>query len=206
MRKVSLILVLSIGLGSITYAQTINIGTQVWMTKNLEVSTFRNGDPIPEAKTAEEWKKAGINKQPAWCYYKNDPANGAKYGKLYNWHAVNDPRGLAPKGWHVPSDADWQQLTDYLGGWEAGGKMKSTTGWTAPNIDASNRSGFSGLPGGVRDDDGTFSDVGNYGSWWSSTEFSTGTAWNRYLYYKDGDEGAGYYSKASGFSVRCIRD
>ena len=107
MKKVSLIFILLIGFGCISYAQTITIGTQVWMTKNLDVATFRNGDPIPQAKTDEEWEKAGENQQPAWCYYDNDPANGAKYGKLYNWYAVNDSRGLAPVGYHIPSDAEW---------------------------------------------------------------------------------------------------
>jgi len=106
--------------------KSVKIGTQVWMTKNLDVSVFRNGDTIPEAKTNIEWIKAGDNQQPAWCYYDNDPANGAKYGKLYNWYAVNDSRGLAPTGWHVPSDAEWTQLKDFLGGIEvAGTKMKS---------------------------------------------------------------------------------
>ena len=128
MKKASLIIVLLIGLGNITYAQTVTIGTQVWMTKNLDVATFRNGDPIPQAKTVEEWRAAGDNKQPAWCYYNNDPANGAKYGKLYNWYAVNDPRGLAPVGWHVPSDGEWTTLTNYLGE-QAADKLKSTSGW-----------------------------------------------------------------------------
>ena len=116
MKKVSLIFILLIGFGCISYAQTVTIGTQVWMTKNLDLATFRNGDPIPEAKTDEEWEKAGENKQPAWCYYDNDPANGAKYGKLYNWYAVIDSRGLAPVGYHIPSDADWTKLNDFLGG------------------------------------------------------------------------------------------
>ncbi|MBM3401498.1 MAG: hypothetical protein FJY21_04145 [Bacteroidetes bacterium] len=133
------------------YSQTVTIGNQVWMTKNLDLDKFRNGDPIQEAKTNEEWKKAGENKQPAWCYYNNDPANGTKYGKLYNWYAVTDPRGLAPKGWHIPTDMEWTILIDYLGGPDvAGGKMKSTGSeyWKSPNREASNESGFSGLPGG----------------------------------------------------------
>ena len=113
-------------------AQTVTIGSQVWMTKNLDVATFRNGDPIPEAKSNEEWEKAGENKQPAWCYYNNDPANGAKYGKLYNWYAVNDSRGLAPVGYHIPSDAEWTKLTDFLGGESvARTKMKSKSGWNS---------------------------------------------------------------------------
>jgi TolA-binding protein len=108
--------------------KSVKIGTQTWMAENLNVSTFRNGDPIMEAKTNEEWEKAGKEGKPAWCNYENDPKNGAKYGKLYNWYAVNDPRGLAPAGWHVPSDAEWTTLGDQLGD-EASNKMKSTSGW-----------------------------------------------------------------------------
>ncbi len=128
--KTVLTLLITVLFTQINYAQTVTIGTQVWMTKNLDVSTFRNGDPIPQAKSNSEWKAAGINKQPAWCYYDNEPANGAKYGKLYNWYAVNDLRGLAPAGYHIPSDAEWMQLTDFLGS-EAGKKMKSTSGWAS---------------------------------------------------------------------------
>ena len=95
---------------------TCEIGSQTWVAKNLNVSTFRNGDPIPEAKTKEEWKKAGKNKQPAWCYFENDPSNGTKYGKLYNWHAINDPRGLAPEGWHVSTKSECEDLGTYLSG------------------------------------------------------------------------------------------
>ncbi len=114
--------------------KTVTIGTQVWMTKNLDVSTFRNGDVIPQASTDEAWEAAGENEQPAWCYYEHDPANGTKYGKLYNWYAVNDPRGLAPEGYHIPTDAEWTVLTDYLGGAAfAGAKMKTTSGWVGFN-------------------------------------------------------------------------
>ena len=128
MKKVSLIFILLIGFGCIAYAQTVTIGTQVWMTKNLDVSTFRNGDPIPQAKTNEEWKNA---RGPAWCYYKNDPVNGTKYGKLYNRFAINDARGLAPQGYHIPSQVEWIKLTDYLGGRgpSAKTKLKSSSGW-----------------------------------------------------------------------------
>jgi uncharacterized protein (TIGR02145 family) len=114
-----------IGTGNSIFSQTVQIGTQVWMTKNLDLSTFRNGDPIPEAKTEEEWTKAGENHQPAWCYYDKDVTNGAKYGKLYNWYAVNDARGLAPVGYHIPTDDEWMDLEDFLGP-DAGDKMKST--------------------------------------------------------------------------------
>ena len=110
----------------------MTIGTQVWTTKNLNVATFRNGDAIPRAKTDKEWKAAGDNKQPAWCYYDNKAANGTKYGKLYNWYAVNDYRGLAPAGYHIPTDEEWTVLSTFLGGEDvAGKKMKSTSGWNS---------------------------------------------------------------------------
>ncbi|MBM3417911.1 MAG: hypothetical protein FJY17_03185 [Bacteroidetes bacterium] len=207
MKKVRLIFILLIGFGSISYAQTITIGTQVWMTKNLDVATFRNGDPIPQAKTDEEWKKAGENQQPVWCYYDNDPANGAKYGKLYNWFAVNDSRGLAPVGYHVPSDAEWTELTDFLGGKEvAGTKMKSTSGWEEDG-NGTNTSGFSGLPGGFRNYyGGPFGSIGYGGGWWSSTEYNTYLAWSRRLSYSVGSVSRGDYFKELGFSVRCLRD
>ena len=128
--KTVLSLLITFLFAQINYAQTVTIGKQVWMTKNLNVDKFRNGDSIPQAKTYEEWEAAGENKQPAWCYYDNDPANGAKYGKLYNFFAVNDSRGLAPTGYHIPSDEEWTKLTDYLGGSSAAGtKMKSASGW-----------------------------------------------------------------------------
>jgi uncharacterized protein (TIGR02145 family) len=130
MKKVNLILTLLIGFGCISYAQTVTIGTQVWMTKNLDVSTFRNGEPIIQAKTWGEWKVASENKQPAWCYYENDAANGTKYGKLFNWYAVNDSRGLAPVGYHIPSHDEWTEMTNYLGS-ENGNKMKNSSGWNS---------------------------------------------------------------------------
>jgi uncharacterized protein (TIGR02145 family) len=132
MKKPLILLFLVIFSVSNSFAQTVTIGTQTWTTKNLDVATFRNGDLIPEAKTDEEWKAAGKNKQPAWCYYDNKAANGTKYGKLYNWYAVNDYRGLAPAGWHVPTDEEWTVLSTYLGGEEvAGKKMKSSSGWNS---------------------------------------------------------------------------
>jgi uncharacterized protein (TIGR02145 family) len=183
----------------------VKIGTQVWMVENLNVERFQNGDIIPEAKTSKEWERAGKNHKAAWCYYKNNRKNGDKYGKLYNWYAVNDPRGLAPKGWHVPSDEEWNVLTDYLGGEEkAGAKMKSKSGWNDGG-NGTNSSGFSGLPGGYRTSDGTFSYFGYYGGWWSSTEANTTNAWNRYHYYSIGNVW-NYNDKPNGFSVRCLRD
>ena len=184
----------------------VSIGTQVWMAKNLDISTFRNGDLIPQAKTAEEWKKAGETQQPAWCYYDNDPANGQKYGKLYNWYAVNDARGLAPQGYHIPTKAEWTTLTAYLGGEEvAGTKMKSTSGWNE-NGNGSNESGFNGLPGGHRSKSGTFYAIGEDGYWWSSIEANTSDAWSHYLDYDAGNVYGVTNSKGGGFYVRCLRD
>jgi uncharacterized protein (TIGR02145 family) len=110
----------------------VKIGTQVWMAKNLSVFYFKNGDAIPVVKTAEEWKKAYENQQPACCYYENNAENGKTYGLLYNWYAVNDKRGLAPAGYHIPTEAEWTTLINYLGGEEvACTKMKSTSGWNS---------------------------------------------------------------------------
>jgi hypothetical protein len=107
----------------------VRIGSQTWMAQNLNLNKFRNGDVIPEAKTEEDWKNAGKNKQPAWCYYENNKNNGSTYGKLYNWYAVNDPRGLAPLGWHIPTDNEWTFLKNQLGE-DPGNKLKSKNGWS----------------------------------------------------------------------------
>jgi uncharacterized protein (TIGR02145 family) len=185
----------------------VTIGQQVWMKENLNVSTFRNGDPIPEAKTDEEWKKAGENKQPAWCYYNNDSSNGNRYGKLYNWFATNDPRGLAPEGWKIPSDEDWRRLTDFLGGEEesTGKKMQSTFGW-ANNENGTNESGFSSFPAGNRNDIGNFRDSGVEGSWWSSTEYGKEVAFLLTIRGWFSAPDIHSQNKKSGFSVRCLRD
>jgi uncharacterized protein (TIGR02145 family) len=176
------------------------IGAQAWMANNLEITTFRNGDPIPQAASDEAWKIAGQNKQPAYCY------NGETYGKLYNWYAVNDPRGLAPEGWHIPTDAEWTQLSDYLGGERvAGKKMKSTSGWNNKG-NGTNESGFNGLPGGCRYYNGTFYAQGYLGYWWSASEYNTGVAYHRSLGHLSGNLDRDDFIKEEGFSVRCLRD
>jgi uncharacterized protein (TIGR02145 family) len=190
----------------------IKIGSQVWMTENLNVDRFRNGDLIPEAKTADEWKKAGKEGNPAWCYNNNDPVNGQRFGKLYNWYAVNDPRGLAPEDWKIPSNEDWRHLSNFLGGEEvAGKKMKSTNGWNSDegkSGNGTNESGFSGLPGGDRNINGDFGDIGYGGTWWSSTvDTSEGSdAWFWGLAYFRGYFGGHFIYKSNGYSVRCLRD
>ncbi len=189
--------------------KTVKIGNQEWMAENLNVSTFRNGEPILEAKSAAEWKKAGDEGKPAWCYYENDPANGEEYGKLYNWFAVTDPRGLAPEGWHAPTDDEWQTLVDYLGGdYVAGGKIKETgtAHWESPNTNATNESGFSALPGGFRTSFGSYNDVGNFTNFCSSTEYDSNTPCRRHLGYNT-SRVYRYASKEQvGNSVRCVRD
>lgn len=185
---------------------TVNIGGQHWDMKNLNIDTFQNGDPIMLAKTNKEWIKANEDKTPAWCYYDNNPKNGEKYGKLYNWYAVNDPRGLAPKGYHVPSKAEWDNLVSYLGGPEISGKkLKSTEGWREEG-NGTNESGFSGLPGGYRGLIGGFGDVGDYAGFWSATEGGTYGAWYYVLGYYDDNVYSFYSSGGVGLSVRCLRD
>jgi uncharacterized protein (TIGR02145 family) len=188
------------------FLPTIVIGTQQWMNKNLDVAFYRNGDPIPQVTNSTAWAALTTG---AWCYYNNDSTQGNKYGKLYNWYAVNDPRGLAPQGWHIPSDGEWTILETTLGGSSvAGGKMKEagTLNWTIPNTGGNNNSGFAGLPGGVRNNDGTFYDVGNWGYWWSATENLTSFAWFLLLFYNSGTIFRSNFLKQNGISVRCLRD
>lgn len=188
----------------------ITIGTQTWMCKSLDVSTYRNGDTIPQVTDSLAWANL---KTGAWCYYNNDPAMGAIYGKLYNWYAVNDPRGLAPAGWHVPSYDEWMVLHNNIGGENhAGGKLKEvgTAHWLSPNVGATDEVGFTALPGGERRSNGTYEFIGAWGFWWSSTKNYNIYPWYMYLtYYQywghmcyNGlGEGDGY-----GYSVRCVKD
>ena len=184
--------------------KTVKIGKQLWMTENLNLSHFRNGDPIPQAKTDNDWFEAGIRKRPAWCYYNNDPANGEKYGKLYNWYAVNDPRGLAPSGWRVPSDGDWTELTKYVGMDEVVSKLKSNSGWPL-NENGTNDFGFTALPGSTRHLNGSFDIECDESYWWSSTVDDSDNAWRRSIQIFEPELIRGSYTKESGCSVRCIR-
>jgi len=189
------------------FINSVRIGNQVWMTENLNVDHYRNGDPIPDVRDPQEWTELTTG---AWCYFNNNPANGAIYGKLYNWYAVNDPRGLAPQGWHIPSDAEWQMLVDHLGGSAvAGGKLKEqgTKHWDSPNTGASNESGFSALPGGHRDFlDGNYIDMGTVPFFWSSTENNSFDAFVRFLHYDHPVVSHYYFNVHQGASVRCVRD
>jgi uncharacterized protein (TIGR02145 family) len=194
--------------------ESVRIGNQEWMTRNLDVDRFRNGDLITHVASAEDWKKVGENNQPAWCYYDNDPENGKKYGKLYNWYAVNEPRGLAPKGFHVPTDEEWTILEEFLGEIIAGHKMKLDNGWDElededrefQNGNGDNSSGFNALRGGSRIYDGRFSNITSNAFFWSATENCSSFAWYRNLCGNIGNVFKSTNPKQNGFSVRCLRD
>lgn len=184
--------------------KTVKIGNQWWMAENLKVTHYRNGEMIPYVIGSGSW---AILTTGAYCYYDYRDDLGSRYGGLYNWYAVNDSRGLAPEGWHIPSDAEWQTLKDYLSGDAvAGGKMKETgEAWASPNTGATNESKFSALPGGEIDEVGTFRHSYSNGKFWYSSDFSNDAAWYCSLYY------AGSYAdrtgafKRTGISVRCVR-
>lgn len=187
--------------------KTIKIGDQWWMAENLRVTRFQNGETIPLAINDNDWYSLSIS---SCCDYENNPSNSQIYGKLYNWYAATDERKMCPTGWHVPTDAEWSELIDYLGGeLVAGGKLKEvgTLHWNSPNNGATNESGFTALPGGYRDDDGSFDGIGNRGFLWSSTE-NGDYAWSRSLGYANGyclGKNDNFF-REYGFSVRCIKD
>lgn len=190
-----------------TYESIVLGNGQEWMAENLQTANYRNGDPIPTGLINSTWISTTNG---AYAIYNNDVANNAIYGKLYNWYAVTDPRHICPAGWHEPTDAEWTALTDYLGGVSvAGGKMK-TTGlqyWISPNANATNESGFSGLPGARRlFSNGGYVGLGNEGFWWSSSESSASNAWSYVLGSSVGDAYRIDYTKQHGFSVRCLKD
>jgi uncharacterized protein (TIGR02145 family) len=191
--------------------KTVTIGKQTWMAENLKTSKYSDGKAIPNVTDNAKWSNDTLG---AWAFYNNEASNNAKYGKLYNWYALspttNGNKNVCPTGWHVPTDAEWTVLTDYLGGANvAGSKMKEvgTTSWNSPNEDATNTSFFTGLPGGFRSNNGSDNHVGINGYWWSSTVYNTGHAWYRVLTYSGG--GAlrlSYGIKSFGFAVRCLKD
>jgi uncharacterized protein (TIGR02145 family) len=203
--------------------KTVAIGTQEWMAANLNTTKYNDGTIIPNVTDATMWSSLTTG---AYCTYNNTPNADTirTYGRLYNWYAVNTGK-LCPTGWHVPSDAEWSTLDAYLNanGYDYDGSttddyiaksMASTTGWASfsqtgdigNNPSINNKSGFTALPGGYRLSGGTFDDFGNYGGWWSSTEYDTSLAGTRTLYYGDYGLNDDYHYKVDGFSVRCLRD
>ncbi len=191
--------------------QKVVIGGQIWMKENLKVSSYRNGDPIPIVTDNTTW---GVLTSGGRSWYDNDSTTyEIPYGNLYNWYAASDNRNICPIGWHVPTDAEWTTLTDYLGGevTVAGNKMKTTgfTYWNRWDQDPTNSSGFSALPGGIRyGGDGRFSNNRTNAFFWSSSVnvFDNNTAWGRGLYHINGNVGRDQANKSFGASVRCLKD
>jgi len=200
-----------------TTVPSVIIGNQMWSTKNLDITSYRNGDPIPHVTDSAQWTNLTTG---AWCWYNNDSATfAAVYGRLYNWYAITDVRGIAPNGWHVPTHGDWNQLiknldpatdtncvTNCFQSTTAAGPMKALTNWWSPNTGATNSTGFSALPGGQRHNSGGFQYEGRFGYWWSVTPYSDIYGWARSFYFG----GTAVYNffdhKKSGFSVRLVRD
>ena len=210
---------------------TVSIGTQCWMAENLRVRKYNNGTEIRFDKSgtstgsvSQTWAGTGLE-YGAYTLYAHDSvtapsSNLSNYGYLYNWYAVKgiyttgviastDTLEICPTGWHVPTDAEWTALETQLGGVSvAGGKMKSTSSlWNSPNTGADNTSGFTALPGGFRNHDGSFYFIRIFAFFWSATEIDNFNAWNRNLYFYDGNVYRNInFNKSFGASVRCLRD
>lgn len=196
---------------------SVQIGTQCWLRQSLNVTKYRNGDVIPEITVNSEWASATTG---AWSYYANNSSYGPTYGRLYNYYAVEDARGLCPHGWHVPTESEWVQLELHLGmpageinnngfrGTTQGGAIKQagTSLWASPNTGATNSTGFTALPTGGKGTDGTFYFVTLGGDMWSSTPAGGNTAFYRSTYYLNGGIWRGNAAYAFGFAVRCLKD
>lgn len=200
----------------------LTVGSDVWMTDNLDVDKFRNGDPIPEAKSLEEWEEFSYKKQPAWSYFENDAANGAKYGKLYNWYAVNDPRGLAPEGWHVASLKEWEDLVASQGGFteETAKKLINKGDWDISELKKNSDFDFNAKFGGAIipiGSAGYLNFTSNHENeksayWWTSTK-SDGVTAAKVIYIISNsyqglsiDFNSNDYGYGLGLSVRCVKD
>jgi uncharacterized protein (TIGR02145 family) len=186
--------------------KTVVIGTQTWMAENLKTTKYNDGTAIPLVTDKTEWNNLTT---PGYCWYNNDEAtNKATYGALYNWYTVNTGK-LCPTGWHVPTQAEWTTLTDYLGGEGiAGGKLKETgsTHWDSPNTGATNETGFTALPGGFRTLGDGFIAIGFSGCWWTSTMTGSFNVWYRYMFNDISDVYYGGLAKGNGLSIRCLMD
>lgn len=197
---------------------SVTIGAQVWMLENLKTTHYRNGDAITTGLSDAAWKTATTE---AYAECNNNVANSATYGKLYNWYAVADSRKIAPVGYHVATNSEWNKLLKYLDATTdtvcqscnqsalAGGMLKEvgTTHWLTPNTGASNTTGFTALPGGSRNQlGGVYQDFGTRGDFWCSTEYSTSWAWSRELFNNSGNVFSLAKYKQFGLSVRCVKD
>lgn len=187
--------------------QTVKIGSQLWMADNLRVTHYRDGSVIPNITDNGAW--SGLT-SGARCYYNNDSAShDAVYGVLYNGYAITDSRNMAPEGWHVATSDDWDELKTALGGTaEIGGKLKEegTTHWITPNTGATNETHFGALPGGLRNETGTYSNLASSGYWWAPDEGTGDNLWIRSLYCNELKIFTYSFSKKKAFSVRCVKD
>jgi uncharacterized protein (TIGR02145 family) len=189
----------------------IRLGNQIWMDRHLSVKTFRNGDSIPEARSIVEWQKAGEEKKPAWCYYNNDPVIGNNYGVMYNWYAVTDPRGLAPYGWHVPTNEEWIILENHVGVSHAGSKIKCDS-VQGTHRDASGTRNFCALLGGYRTIQGDFTGLDEFVYLSSASEEKLPDSkdkffiWGRGLHVKNAGAMRCGLEKEFGLYVRCVRN
>lgn len=185
---------------------TVVIGTQIWMTQNLKLKHYRNGDPIPNVSNNQQWSNVNTG---AYSNYNNDPAYSVEHGHLYNLTAITDTRNIAPRGWHVPTSSDWETLFNNTGGIAyTGGSLKEsgTVHWQTPNTGATNSSGFTAIPGGIRNNDGSFDHIGGNGYWWSATESSPNKYSYEHLCFSFEFVNGGELPKQFGLSVRCVKD
>lgn len=188
--------------------RTVTIGDQVWMAENLRVTRYRNGDPISQINNDQYWS---ISTEGSFCSPSGDLQSVSEYGRLYNGYAITDSRGLAPEGWHVPTDTEWSTLVDIAGGeTEAGGNLKEIgfDHWLSPNTDATDELGFGALPAGIRLPAGDFSGMGNYGCFWSSSFAGSGSNlfWVRCMWNNHDNVDRRDDNIAFGFSIRCVKD
>jgi uncharacterized protein (TIGR02145 family) len=183
------------------------IGNKFWMTENLRTTRFQNGSEIPNVTDNSTW---GLLTTPAWCNFDNNIGNDLLFGKLYNWFSTSLANNVCPAGWSLPTDTEWTNLIEYLGGESvAGGKLKALTIWDSPNVDATNESGFTGLPGGIRSgNQGAFLGEGELGYWWSRTGNvnDSDSAWGRIVYNFMGYVDRNYYNIQDGISIRCVKN
>ncbi len=182
---------------------SVVIGTQEWLSQNLKTSKYCNGDPLVTDLFSISWQSSSVG---AWAYYNDDPTMNDTFGKLYNFYAVTDTRGVCPCGWHVPTTIEWNTLSDFLGGPAvSGGILKSTTNWNTPNVGATNASGFGAQGGGYRFSNGTYGQQNVYGYFWTKNTFGSNGVYRRF-YFDSAAIQSVDYSKRGGFSVRCLKD
>jgi uncharacterized protein (TIGR02145 family) len=185
--------------------ETVTLFTQEWMAEDLKTTKLNDGSPITYISENQDWSNLIT---PGYCLYNNDQTNKFVYGALYNWYTVNSQK-LCPEGWHVPTQADFTTMINNLGGNDlAGGKLKesSTSHWLTPNQGATNSYGFTSLPGGFRETDGSFSSTTLMSGYWSSTPSGDTFARTMELYYDSNSANNGEVNLKKGFAVRCVKD